>query len=132
MQDFVETLGSRIKALRLSHSLSQGEVGASVGVSKASVSQWELGFAVPRGEHLVRLANCLGTTPGALWGDASHLAMPLNEELLTMAISCLEVGAGENFARLTPAKKSKLILYLYNRGERLSKQEVIALLALMA
>lgn len=132
MQDSIETLGSRIKSLRQSHSLTQGEVGVIVGVSKASVSQWELGFAVPRGEHLVRLANCLGTTPGRLWGDASQIAMPLNEELLALAISCLEDGAGESFARITPANKAKLILYLYNRGERLSKQEVIALLALIA
>jgi transcriptional regulator with XRE-family HTH domain len=128
----LETLGNRIKALRLSQSLSQSDVGASVGVSKASVSQWELGFAVPRGEHLVRLANCLGTTPAALWGDASHLNMPLNEELLTMAISCLEVGVGESFTRLAPSKKAKLILYLYNRGEPLPKQELVALLALIA
>jgi transcriptional regulator with XRE-family HTH domain len=40
---FMESMGDRIKALRESQRLSQEAVGKIVGVSGASISQWENG-----------------------------------------------------------------------------------------
>lgn len=39
----METMGERIKTLRLSRKLSQDQLGDIVGVTGASISQWELG-----------------------------------------------------------------------------------------
>jgi transcriptional regulator with XRE-family HTH domain len=118
--------------LRLSHTLTQLDVGESVGVSKAAVSQWELDVAVPQGENLIRLAERFGTTPGELlWGGNPTLSVPLNEMRLSMAISCLEIELGDRYSRLPPPQKAKLVGYLYNRGEPLSKQELVALLGLV-
>lgn len=43
----VETIGSRIKALRVGLAVTQKELAKPLGVSKAAASQWELDVAVP-------------------------------------------------------------------------------------
>lgn len=133
MQDTIATLGTRIKALRLNHSLTQSEVAESVGVSKAAVSQWELDVAVPQGDNLIRLADRLGVLPSELlWGDATPQVAPINEARLSMAISCLESELGAKYLSLSPAQRAKLVAYIYNRGEPLPKPELVALVGLVA
>jgi len=53
----------RIKNRRKDLNLTQQQVANIVGVSKASVSQWEKGDTSPRGENLYTLAKALKCTP---------------------------------------------------------------------
>ncbi len=53
------TIGARIRQLRERNTLSQEKFGDLCGVSKASVSQWELGVATPPTDRLVALREHL-------------------------------------------------------------------------
>jgi transcriptional regulator with XRE-family HTH domain len=133
MSDCIATLGSKIKTLRLEHKLTQREVAEAIGVSKAAVSQWELDIAVPQGDNLIRLAHRLSVAPDQLlWGKPSPQVAPLQEARLCMAISCLESELGARFLGLPLAQRAKLLAYLYNRGQPLQRNELAALLDLMA
>ncbi|WP_156812166.1 XRE family transcriptional regulator [Idiomarina xiamenensis] len=66
-------IGDRIRHARLMQSLTQGELAKKVGVTLASVSQWELGTNTPRPPKVKKLAEQLkvdiewlytGVTPG--------------------------------------------------------------------
>lgn len=57
----METMGDRIKMLREAKGLTQEQLGKLVGVSKAAVSQWELGQAQNiKLETFLTLLNVLG------------------------------------------------------------------------
>jgi transcriptional regulator with XRE-family HTH domain len=53
------TIGLRIRKLRERNNLSQEKFGELCGVSKASVSQWELGVATPPTDRLITLKKQL-------------------------------------------------------------------------
>jgi len=55
----METLGSRIKERRKALKLTQKETAKSVGVSHATISQWEGDVTSPRGMNLFELAKIL-------------------------------------------------------------------------
>ena len=53
-----------IRARRLSARLSQGALGQRIGLSQATVADWETGRSQPRdAETILRLADALGATP---------------------------------------------------------------------
>lgn len=57
----METMGDRIKMLREAKGLTQEQLGKLVGVSKAAVSQWELGQAANiKLQTFLNLLNVLG------------------------------------------------------------------------
>ncbi|MFA0098524.1 helix-turn-helix domain-containing protein, partial [Vibrio splendidus] len=58
----MNTIGYRIKKLRLNKDLSQQELANLVGVTNVSVSQWERGETEPRGKQLPKLCQALSTT----------------------------------------------------------------------
>lgn len=53
---------TKIKTLRESKELRQGDLANILGVSRSTVAMWETGKSSPRGETLVKLANVLGCT----------------------------------------------------------------------
>lgn len=56
----------RARALRLAARLSQGEVAAELGCSRAAVSRWERGRRLPRGRvagRYLRLLETLARVP---------------------------------------------------------------------
>lgn len=53
-----ETPGQRIRERRKMLKLTQQQLAADVGVSHVAISQWE-NETLPRGEHLLRLAELL-------------------------------------------------------------------------
>lgn len=63
----VETIGTRIAALRKKRGLTQEQLGSQVGVSAQAVSKWENGGA-PDVELLPALADRLGVSVDALFG----------------------------------------------------------------
>ena len=65
------TLGERIVSLRKQHGLSQDSLAEAVGVSRQSVSKWELNASVPDLDKLMRLSEVFGVTLDELVKGAS-------------------------------------------------------------
>lgn len=60
----METMGERIRTLRESRRLSQDQLGGIVGVSGASISQWENGATkYIRPENFLKLCAYFGVDP---------------------------------------------------------------------
>lgn len=58
-----ETLGQRIKRLRVAREMTQPELAAAVGVDHATISRWETGKTEPRAGAMRRaLADALGVS----------------------------------------------------------------------
>jgi transcriptional regulator with XRE-family HTH domain len=66
----METMGDRIRQLRVARGYSQEELGSLVGVSKSAVSQWELGATKNiKLETFLRVVEILHTDANYLiWG----------------------------------------------------------------
>jgi transcriptional regulator with XRE-family HTH domain len=64
----VDSLAARIKRLRLTHGLTQGQLAASIGISQTAVGKWESGEFFPKGRHLEKLAEGLGIDVAELMG----------------------------------------------------------------
>ena len=62
--------GAALKQLRKSHNLTQAELGAKVGLSKAVVSKYENSMGYPSLDVLVRIAAYFGVTTDHLLGVA--------------------------------------------------------------
>jgi len=69
----MNTLGSRIRALRKDKKLTQVNVAKSVGVSSVAVTQWEQDSSKPGGNNLISLAKVLDCTPDWLLNGIDHI-----------------------------------------------------------
>ena len=61
-----------VKELRLSKGIQQKELAIEIGVSNATVSDWEHQRKNPSGERLRRLAEFFGVDPDVILGVASN------------------------------------------------------------
>lgn len=77
----VEPLGVRVKRLRLAGGLTQGQLGALIGISGAAVGRWEAGEFLPKGRYVARLARALGIDVAALLGETLTTIDDLAEEV---------------------------------------------------
>jgi transcriptional regulator with XRE-family HTH domain len=68
----MDTRGDRIRAARIRRGLSQLDLARILGVTKATISKWELGGAISMDpEHFYLLCRTLYVAPERLlWGDA--------------------------------------------------------------
>ncbi|HEX7389387.1 MAG TPA: helix-turn-helix transcriptional regulator [Acidiphilium sp.] len=72
-----ESVGQRIRALRLANNLTQDEFAQQLGVSRSAIAQWETDRAGQVRENLERISKVLGTSlaylvsgeTGTLQGD---------------------------------------------------------------
>ena len=62
-------VGRRVQALRAKHGLSQEALAERVGVTRQSVSKWELGQALPDVDKIVQLCELFGVTTDLLLRD---------------------------------------------------------------
>lgn len=53
----MESIGKRIKEIRLEHGLSQEKFGELLSVSQDTISLWEKGKSVPTAEFLIAIAQ---------------------------------------------------------------------------
>ena len=63
--------GENFKKLRKTRNLTQKEMGAKIGLSKAVVSKYENGMGYPTYDVLIRIAQSFGVTTDYLLGVAS-------------------------------------------------------------
>jgi transcriptional regulator with XRE-family HTH domain len=61
-----ETVGARIRALRLAANMTQDELAEKLEVSRSAIAQWETGRAGQGRENLERVAKVLNTSLGYL------------------------------------------------------------------
>lgn len=66
-----EPWGQRLKRLRSTKGLRQGDFASAVGVSQGTVSNWETGRNVPDVETMIEVADELGVTLDELCVGAS-------------------------------------------------------------
>lgn len=76
-----ETLGVRIRRLRLAHGLTQVQLGELIGISSTSVGNWETDEHLPKGRYVVALAAALGVDVAALLGETQKSIDDLAEEV---------------------------------------------------
>lgn len=73
-------LGAKIFSLRKALGMTQGSLGAQVGVSRAAISQFELGENVPSNETRSKLSAALGFDLATVWSvkpeDNGFLSLP--------------------------------------------------------
>src|SRR5438477_628659 len=67
-----ETLGDRIRRLRLSKGLTQAELGRRVGLSQRMVAYYEVQGGAPSADLLRRFADALGSSSDSLLGRAAE------------------------------------------------------------
>ena len=76
----METLGEKIYALRRQIGLSQEELGVKIGVSRQTVSQWELNALQPKADNLKALCKIFSVSADYLLSDdEKEGGMPGNE-----------------------------------------------------
>ncbi|WP_148511422.1 helix-turn-helix transcriptional regulator, partial [Hungatella hathewayi] len=62
------TFSERLILLRKQKGFSQEQLGAEVGVTRQTVSKWELGETTPEMDKLIKLAELFGITLDELAG----------------------------------------------------------------
>jgi transcriptional regulator with XRE-family HTH domain len=79
-----ETVGARIRALRLAANLTQDEFAAKLNVSRSAIAQWETDRAGQVRDNMERIAKVLNTSLGYLVsGETGSL---LGDELALMRL----------------------------------------------
>ena len=65
----LENFGRRLKLLRQQRGLSQAALGRRLNISQKEISHYETNYRTPPVEIIPHLAEALGTTAGALYGE---------------------------------------------------------------
>lgn len=66
------TAGGRIRLVREANGLTQAALASKVFVTQPAVAQWEANRWIPSHQSQVHLAEALGTTRHALFGEAAR------------------------------------------------------------
>lgn len=102
-------IGQRIKIRREEMGLSQTDLGDGIGVTFQQVQKYEAGTNRCSSSRLVKVAETLKTTVGALVGAAGGVAPPGGLELLTEP-GCLDLVHA--FARIKDQNQRRRIVAL--------------------
>ncbi len=74
-------MSSIIKRLRLEHRYEQGEFARLIGVSQATVSDWEHGKKVPKTANLEKMSRLFGVSTLALLGEEDFKPVDVDDEV---------------------------------------------------
>lgn len=96
----METLGTRLKALRKNKKITQQQVADAIGVSKTSVIYWEKDENLPKHDSLMALARVLGVTSdyllngkgGSSFDNNISIPLPIAGRLVPV-ISWVQAGS---------------------------------------
>lgn len=107
----METLGTRLKALRTQHGMSQEDLAKMLDVSRISVVNWEQDSSRPK--RLYEIAKIFHVTPEyLLHGEVNQ--QPVAPEEDGLRISRQERIMLERYRRLTPTRKQTIDNMLLN------------------
>ena len=76
---YYSEFGENLKKLRTARDLTQQELGAKVGLSKAVVSKYENGLGYPTFDVLIRIAAYFGVTTDYLLGVTGGKTIDVSE-----------------------------------------------------
>ena len=100
------TFGEKLQYLRKEQNWTQEQLADRIGISRQSLSKWELGAATPDTEHVVRLSRLFGVSTDTLREagaeDADLLVAATNSDEVNM-VCCLtakHLGAKYTIARI--------------------------------
>jgi transcriptional regulator with XRE-family HTH domain/Zn-dependent peptidase ImmA (M78 family) len=94
MSQNAQSLGSRLRQLRLANGKSQSELATTLGVSRSTVGQMELGNRLVRAEDIDRLAAVYGCSADSLFVSSEQGAQREADDLLAnVAQTIPELGA---------------------------------------
>lgn len=80
-------IGKRIRQLRNQRETKQRDLAEQLGISQATLSNWERGFAEPPYAMFVKLAEALGVSPADLLGTGEKAKPPaLENGLVTVRL----------------------------------------------
>lgn len=105
----MKQIGSRIRILRNSKGLTQGELGKLLGVSPSTVGMYEQGRRQPDGEMLVKLCEVFSVSTDSLLGvlEPTREATDIIKEM-SNRIRCDE-GLMLNGAPMSAEDREKLL-----------------------
>ena len=70
--DKISNIGKRIQAFRRERGLTQDELASELCITAQAISKWERGVGFPDVTIIPALADALGVTVGALFGEGEH------------------------------------------------------------
>lgn len=100
-QAAVESIGARLRELRVSRGLGVRELARQVGVTPSMLSQAERGMVNPSVGTLFRLAEALGTTTDSFFRE-EEAAPPAGPVVRYEERASIDLAGGINWQRLTP------------------------------
>ncbi|EJC5210354.1 helix-turn-helix transcriptional regulator [Salmonella enterica] len=98
-------ISERIRQARREQKITQEALGKKVGVSKATISQWESGTTEPNGKNLVNLAKELGVTVEWLLNGKETTVSHTSKEIVANASV---VGAFDPWDSNTPLGEDEI------------------------
>jgi transcriptional regulator with XRE-family HTH domain len=101
-QAAMDSIGSRLRELRLSRGLGLRQLARQVGVTASLLSQMERGGVNPSVVTLFRIAEELNTTTDYFFGDARGSEMPPEPLVRRGNRARIELSGGITWERLTP------------------------------
>lgn len=104
----METMGDRIKRLRIENNMTLEELGNKVGVGKSTVRKWENGIiANMRRDKIAKLATALGVSPAYLMDWESSTTSP--SESTESSKKLIDI-----YGQLIPHNQRKVLTYSKN------------------
>lgn len=119
----LDTLGARIKAIRISKGLTMEEFANLLGATKGNVSIWEANKSQPNNNRLKQIAEMVGISADELLHNYSHVEVASNIESI-----CEYFLKDDDNAFIF--KLSMLINKLMPRVEKMGYGEKLAILTI--
>ena len=112
----MESMGKRIKNLRLENNMTLEELGNKVGVGKSTVRKWENGMiANMRRDKIAKLADALNVSPAYLMGWNESSASAATIELYNVHCETKnEADLVLSYRKLNEHNQRKVLTYSQN------------------
>lgn len=112
----MESMGTRIKNLRLENNMTLEELGNKVGVGKSTVRKWENGMiANMRRDKIAKLADALNVSPAYLMGWNESSAPAATIELYNVHCETKnEADLVLSYRKLNEHNQRKVLTYSQN------------------
>ena len=112
----MESMGTRIKNLRLENNMTLEEIGNKVGVGKSTVRKWENGMiANMRRDKIAKLADALNVSPAYLMGWNESSAPAATIELYNVHCETKnEADLVLSYRKLNEHNQRKVLTYSQN------------------
>lgn len=83
-QDLSKYIGTKLKLYRLQNKLTQEELAASIGTTKATISNYETGYRTPQQDALFQLANVLNVQIDDFFPERQSSASNIDKTTIIM------------------------------------------------